>query len=520
MDIVTPYVSAKHKAVILPATEQLTKFFTTAPVIELQGQKQIVVPHAPRETFMLEKFGYSVPAPILTNYNWPHPIGQPPFEAQKQTAVLMSTHDRAYVLNQFGTGKTRSALWAWDYLNKEGLAGKLLVLAPLSTLYFTWSREVFDTLPHRKCEVLYGPKAKRIEKLAKKDIDIYIMNHDGVKVMIEELEARKDIDTLVIDELATYRNPSAVKVKLLRRYVPQLKLVYGLTGAPIPTSPTDAWAQAKIITPHTVPKYFKGFRDSLLLQVAPFKWIPKPDAVQKAFAALQPAVRYTLDDVYELPTTVFRMQEVPMGPNQANIYEEMRKRCYVALQNGEITAANAGAVLVKLLQISLGYVYTKDQQTITLDNQDRLDVLLDAVTSNDRKVLVFAPYKHVLGGIHKALDKAGVDHAVVSGETNMKDRTDIFTAFQNSDKYHCIAAHPGTMSHGLTLTRANVIVWFGPVTNLETFQQANARISRVGQKHKQLVLCLYSTPVESRMYSLLESKRKIQDELLSLFESL
>src|SRR5690606_30404169 len=97
--------------------------------------------------------GYTVPAPILTHYDWP---GQwKPFDAQKQTAGLLTMNKRAYVLNSMGTGKTSSALWAWDYLYGAGLAGKLLVVAPLSTLRFTWAAEVFRTLSHRKVSVVW-----------------------------------------------------------------------------------------------------------------------------------------------------------------------------------------------------------------------------------------------------------------------------------------------------------------------------------------------------------------------------
>ena len=515
---IQPIINTKHKLVILPVTAQLRNFFGQAPVLTLQGIECICIPYKPREHYMLRKFGYDVPPPILNCYDWPHPPGQPPFDVQKQTAVMMSTNDRAYVLNQFGTGKTRSSLWAWDYLNKEGVAGKLLVLAPLSTLYFTWAREVFDTLPHRVCEVLYGTRDQRFKRLRNKKADIYIINHDGVRIIMEELANRPDIDTLIIDELATYRNQSAKKVKVLREFAPKMKLGYGLTGAPIPTAPTDVWAQAKILTPHTVTRYFKQYREKTMLQVAAFKWVPKPDAVQKAYAALQPSVRFTLDDVVELPEVTYRMQKVELGTIQQKIYKEMANACYVAVKNGEITAANAGAVLNKLLQISCGWVYTKDGQTVELDAGKRVEQLLSIVTANDRKVIVFAPYKHVLEGINKALTKEDVDHAVVSGDTAMGARTAIFTAFQHTDKYHCLAAHPGTMSHGLTLTAANVIVWYGPTTNLETFLQANARITRIGQIAKQLIVGLYSTPVELRMFNLLEDKKKIQDQLLTLFE--
>jgi SNF2 family DNA or RNA helicase len=418
-----------------------------------------------------------------------------------------------------GTGKTRAALWAWDYLRGNNVCGKLLVLAPLSTLNFTWAREVFATLPHRKCAVLHGDKKRRLERLADPDTEIFIINHDGVKVIGDALAARTDIDVLVIDELAVYRNPTADRTKKLRKLAHSVKWVWGMTGAPIPNAPTDAWAQASIVTPGTVPKTFGRFRDELMIKISQFKWVPKSDAVDRAFEALQPAVRFTLDDILELPERVDRFVDVELGPKQAKIYKALADTCYAAVQTQEITAANAGACMMKLLQVAAGWVYTKDGKTVSLDNSERIKALLDAINSTDRKVLVFASFKHAMAGISEALTQEGIEHATVSGDTSEGNRAQTFNLFQNTDKYRVLLAHPQCLAHGITLTAADTVIWFGPVTSLEIYDQANHRIRRVGQKHKQLFLHLQSTPVEKRIYTMLANKQRVQDSLLELFEA-
>src|ERR1039457_6202143 len=99
----------------------------------------------------------------------------------------MTASPRCYVLNDMGTGKTRSALWAWDYLNENKYAKKMLVVAPLSTLRFVWGREIFATLPGKKVAFLHGSREQRIKLLDDRSIDIYVINHDGVKVVFQEL---------------------------------------------------------------------------------------------------------------------------------------------------------------------------------------------------------------------------------------------------------------------------------------------------------------------------------------------
>lgn len=512
-------VSAKHKLVGVPFDVGVRNLFPQAKEFDWAGAKQLLVPHGPVETFLLRRMGFDVPSPILTHYPWPHPAGQPPFDAQKKTSALLTVAERAYVLNDKGTGKTRSALWGYDYLRGNGLCGKMLVLAPLSTLNFTWAREVFTTTGHLKCAVLHGTKKRRLGRLADPTVDVFIINHDGVGVIYDELVARTDIDVLVIDEFTVYKNPTAQCTKRLKKLATRMRWVWAMSGAPIPNSPTDVWSPCAIVTPHTVPKYFGRFRDELMLKVTQFKFAPKADAVDRAFAVMQPAVRFTLDDVQELPPYVERYVDVEMGPKQAKVYKELAETAYAAIQSEEITAANAGAVLNKLLQVSTGWVYTRDGNTIPLDNDKRIQHLIDEINATSRKCMVFVPFKHALAGIAAALTKEGIEHAVVSGDTLPSEREQTFNLFQNTAKYRVLVAHPKCLAHGLTLTAADTIIWFAPITSLEIYDQANGRIRRVGQQHKQLFLHLQSTPIEKRVYRMLAKKQKVQSDLLALFEA-
>lgn len=507
------HISAKHRAVGVPYRPDVANLFPSAKQVTLGGNPHLVLPHGLEETRVLRNLGFDVPAPVLSHYDW---AGGKPFEVQKKTVAMLTTNPRSYVLNGMGTGKTKSALWAFDYLRSVGMATRMLVVAPLSTLNFTWAREVFNTLPHLSCVTLHGSRAKRLERLAE-DHDIYVINHDGIKVIADELKKRSDIDVLCLDELAVYRNGASARTKVTREVARRIPWVWGMTGSPTPNEPTDAWAQATIVTPNTVPKYFSRFREDLMQRITQFKWAPKPDAVEKAFSALQPAVRYTLDDILELPECVERTVDIEMGAKQADIYKKMKDNAYAAIAAQEITAMNAGAVLNKLLQISAGWVYSRDKDVVPLDNDNRLQALVDTIESTERKVIVFVPFVHALKGIEDRLKKESVDCATVSGETPRSERDQLFNVFQNTNKLRVLVAHPQCMAHGVTLTAADTIIWFAPTTSLEIFEQANARIRRVGQKHKQLVLMFQSTDAERRMYSRLRAKQKVQNTLLEMF---
>ena len=181
---------------------------------------------------------------------------------------------------------------------------------------------------------------------------------------------------------------------------------------------------------------------------------------------------------------------------------------------------NAGAVLSKLLQISAGWVYTRDGTTVALDAAPRLEALSAAIDNCTRKVLVFAPYKHALAGIGEYLATQGIDYAVMSGDTPVRERSEIFSDFQTTSRYKVLLAHPACLAHGVTLTEADTAIWFGPVTSLEIYQQACGRVRRIGQSHKQLVLHFQGTPAERKIYKLLAGHRDMQTGILDLLAEL
>jgi SNF2 family DNA or RNA helicase len=441
------------------------------------------------------------------------------FHVQRITATLFMENKRAYCLSELGTGKTRSILFAFDALKQAGLAQRMLVVCPLSAMVRTWRREIMRELPWLKATVLHGTRVHRTHRLLR-DYDVYIINHDGVNVVFDDLVERHDIDVVCADEVAVYRNGQSARTKTFRAFVKSKPYVWALTGSPMPRAVTDVWGPCSCLTPGTVPKFFTIFRDMLMVKKGLFTWIAKPDAEVRAVACMQPSVRFRLDEVSELPPRVIEYYEAALTPRQHIVYEGMRKQAVVLLGDRRIDALNAGAVLSKLLQISLGYVYARDGSVVTLDNTPRLQLILDLIDSASQKVLLFVPFKSALAALSTMLTNNNIDHAVVSGDTPLKQRNEIFSAFQDTSQYKVIAAHPACMAHSLTLTKANTTIWAGPVTSLEIFTQANGRTHRVGQEHKTLIAMVGGTPMERRIYKLLGQNEQLQNKFLEIVEAI
>ena len=163
----------------------------------------------------------AIKPPALT-YKFPSSA----FVAQKVTAALLIENLRAYVLNEFGTGKTRSVLFAFDALRQAKQVKKMLVICPLTAMKRTWWREIQREFPHLKSVVVHGSKLQRERKLMEA-VDIFIINHDGVDVMFDQLSSRGDINVVCVDEAAVYRNGRAARTKTLRELVREKPYVWG-----------------------------------------------------------------------------------------------------------------------------------------------------------------------------------------------------------------------------------------------------------------------------------------------------
>ena len=513
-------ISHETKSVVVPYRADIGQLFPHGRRFDWEGEELIQLPHGIDETRMLRNLDMPVPTPISEHYAFPSADGVRPFEKQIQTASSMIMNPHSYVLNGMGTGKTKACIWAHDWLQSTGLCGSMLVVAPLSTLNFTWAKEIMMTLPGKKVRVLTG-SAERRKKLLAEKADIYVVNHDGVKVIYKELLMRPDIDVICYDEAAAYRNARAERSKIARLVSRGRKYIWGMTGSPTPSLPTDAYGLAHLITPDKAPRSFVRFRQDTMINVSQFKWVARNDADATVAKLLTPSVRFTLDEIVELPDLVVRDQEVALSKRQWDAYYALKQNASVLLKEGTITAANGGVIFTKMLQAALGWVYMDvDREISVLGGDDRLKALIDIVEANKRKVIVFSPFKSATAAIDSYLKAAGIDFATVTGDTPHGERTKIFNKFQNAPECHVLNAHPECMSHGLTLTAADTVVWFGPTTKLETYEQANARITRVGQQHKQQIIRMVGTPAERLLYQRLAGKQDMQNSILDIIAEL
>lgn len=504
---------AKVLALKLGKPERVLESIPTARTINVRGVDLVVAPHRLDEVRVLNNIGIRAPSPILHYYDWPGKFT--PFDHQRETAAFLTLHPKCIVLNEIGTGKTQSALWAADYLLSKGVIKKVLIMSPLSTLERVWGDGIFMGFPHRKFAVLHG-SAERRHRLLKQDVDFYIVNHDGFPIISKE--ATGMFDLVIADEAAVLRNPSTQRFKQFRKWMdanPETRL-WLMTGTPTPNEPTDAWALARLINSPNLTLTFTAFRETVMQKMGQWRFVPRSDATEIVKNVLQPAVRYTREECFDLPETMLQTRKVDLTPEQKQHYQKMVKELVTEIgSDGMISAVNEAVKVQKLIQIACGVVYGDDGQHIELDAGPRVKLVRDIIEEAGEKVILFVPLTGTLHMLEKELSKHWTV-GVVNGDVSSSKRDVIFKNFQEAKDPRVLIAHPGTMAHGLTLTSASTIIWYGPITSNEVYVQACGRIERIGKNKTSNVIHIEATDLEHKMYDRLRNKQKIQGLLLDL----
>lgn len=480
----------------------------------------IAVHHSVESTKILRNIGYDVPAPILSQYNWPGK--HTPFAHQLVMAEFWTLNRRGFNLSEPGTCKTAAALWAADWLMLTKRVRKVLVLAPLSVVERVWQSDIFDTLMHRTAILVYGTRDQRMKAL-NTDVDFYILNHDGVSIaeINNCIKRNPEIDLVIMDEGDEFRNSDTQRYKALAKMLrPDMRL-WWQTGTPCPNDPSDAWAQARLINPANVPQFFGAFKRRTMVQVTPFKWVPSADGYTAAFEAMQPAIRFKKADCLDLPPVVTEDRQCRLTKEQRDAFDDMRlaMKAEIAQRGGvgQLTAVNAADKINKLRQILCGAIKDPETDTyITMPHGPRLDVLLEAIRQASAKVYVVVPFKGIIQALAQEVSKH-YSVGVLNGDVSPKARNKIISDFKTTPDPHVLLCHPKVTSHGLDFTEADTLIFYAPIYSNSQFQQVIERFNRPGQTRKMTIVRIGAHPLEWEIYRVVDTRKVTQENILSLY---
>ena len=442
-----------------------------------------------------------------------------PHSYQEFATAFIEASPISCLLLDMGLGKTAITLSAInDLLFDSFEAHRILVIAPLRVARDTWPEELqkWEHLAGLQFSVAVGTEAERKAALWKR-ADIYIINRENVQWLIEESELLFDFDTVVIDELSSFKSHQSKRFQSLMKVRPKMKRIVGLTGTPSANGLMDLWAQFRLLDMgKRLGRFIGQYRADYFVpdkrsgQVV-FTYKPLPDAEKRIYDKIADiTISMKSTDHLKMPELLMVEHKVKLSETERKRYEEMKCDLVLALASGEVTAANAAALSGKLCQMANGAVYGDEGAVIEIHDR-KLDELEDLIEqANGKPVLVAYWYQHDKARISKRLVKLSIPFAQL-------DKADTMAKWNNGELPVALI-HPASAGHGVNLQAGgSTLIWYGLTWSLELYQQTNARLWRQGQSAETVVIhhILTENTIDGQIMVALAKKDKTQADLIA-----
>lgn len=354
-----------------------------------------------------------------------------------------------------------------------------------------------------------GSEKIRKEALREK-ADIYIINRENVKWLIEDSSLPFDFDTVIIDELSSFKNHKAKRFRALMKVRPKVKRMVGLTGTPASNGLMDLWAEFRLLDMgQRLGRFIGRYRDEYFLpdkrnQQIIFTYKPKPGAEQAIYKKISDiTISMKGTDYLKLPELTLNEVDVKLADKDIQSLDEMKKDLIATIGEEEITAANAAALSGKLLQMANGAVYGDEKNVIHIHDK-KLDALEDLIeAANGKPVLIAYWFNH---DYQRIINRFDVREIKTSDDIKAWNQGEIPIAI----------IHPASAGHGLNLQAGgSTLIWFSLTWSLELYQQTNARLWRQGQEHPVIIHHLIAKDtIDKRVMQALKNKDTTQTALI------
>lgn len=487
------------------------------------------------------------------NYKAP-PLGY----YQHKGAHLLKTIKRFPLFADPGVGKTWMVIVSTQFQLDDGTLepGKTLVCGKLATLETGWMEDI-QKFSNMKASLVWLPAtSKRKEKLIKlldEPADIYITNHDTLRVLEEELVAKR-FKKVVIDEstiLKSYHGDFTKKGgsigKALMRVSEYADWRVIMSGTPAPNGSHDLWGQFRFLDPDgfLLEPNFHNFRERFMEEVFFGKkpdenavplfqsdpkvkstWVPRKGASKEIGDIIAP-LSYRVEireHLHDLPEKTTMRIPVRMTDNQQNHYLDMRDKLATMIDDQFVAIDVKLAQIGKLRQITGGFLIDQTEAIHVIEDSPKLLALDDLLEEiGDQKVIIYAQYRWEIKTIAERYKDRGV--VTVFGENKSQDNLENIKAFIQNPDVKVIVLHPKSAAHGITFTVCHYMIFYSSSFSAEDDYQCVARIERAGQKNPMFIYYLLAKfnkepkkgncfTIDEVIYSVLQQKIKDQKQLI------
>lgn len=446
-----------------------------------------------------------------------------PHSYQAYAIEFIKTHLIALLFLDMGLGKTSICLMAIkELMYREFSITKVLVVAPLRVARDTWPAEVrkWEEVSDLRVSVLIGTSKER-EAALQKNADIYTINRENLKWLVDYLESHRKkwpFDMVILDELSSFKNAKSLRFKALRRVRPYIKRIVGLTGTPASNGLMDLWAEvAAVDGGKRLGRFIGNYRATYFTpdRMNPYTGIVysyslRPGAEEEIYDRISDiTISMKAKDYLHMPAAVMVKHEVTMDKTERSVYEKLKEELVTTVKGEEITASNAAVLSGKLLQLASGAIYSDDGKIMNI-HEKKLDMLTDLVEqANGKPVLVAYWFKHDHERIMKRLTDEGYHPRDLKTSKDIED--------WNKGDIEVGLISPASAGHGLNLQEGgHILIWYSMIWSLEMYQQTNHRLDRQGQKEVVSIHHIITKgTVDEEVMKALDEKDVTQEKLIA-----
>lgn len=437
-----------------------------------------------------------------------------------------------------GTGKSFMLINNIAMLYDQGRINAVLIVAPKG-VYRNWvDTEIPKHMPEHVVYrvALWSATPRKAEQQAldsmfeiTEDLKILVMNIEAFSTPRGTKFAQRFLFVhnamMAIDESTTIKTPNSKRSKNTEKTGKMAKYRRIMTGSPVTKSPMDLYQQCAFLSDACLdsPSYY-AFQARYAVVVErrlashSFKQIVgyrKLDELKEKLDRF--SFRVKKEECLDLPDKLYVKREVDLTDEQARAYEQMKVMALAQFEQGMMSTVNALTQLMRLHQITCGHVKLDNGTIMSLPNK-RIDELLAIVEETDGKMIIWATYRHDIDAIKIALQK---DYGMESvgtyyGDTEEDERQRVVAEFQDPEsKLRFFVGNPSTGGYGLTLTAANVVVYYSNSFDLEKRLQSEDRAHRIGQTKNVTYIDLIAVKtIDEKIVKALRDKIDISTQVL------
>lgn len=503
--------------------EEVRETFPFAQVEEGLQQEVTNIKDLEKQVTKAKLAGWADATPIE-----PMPLKTKPFKHQILGYNIGLSIPSSSQLMEQGCGKSLTALAVAGRRWQRGEVKRLMIFAPASVVPVWGDLERGEFAVHAdypyEVKALEGPVQKRIKTLQDwkpnpRVLQVAVTNYEASWRMDKAILAWGP-DMIICDESQRIKTPGAQQSKALHRLGQRAKYRMILTGTPVSNNPLEFFSQYKFLEPSIFGNSFTAFRNRYAVmggfegrQVIGYRNIQ--ELMRKAHSI---AFRVTKDEALDLPEYTDQTLYCDLEPATKSIYNKLAKESVAELASGEqVTAANVLSRLLRLAQLSGGYMNTEDGRTeqVSKSKMALMSDTLDDLFSADKKVVIFARFIPEIKAIRKLLDDKGMEYAWITGEVPMEARGEEVKRFQTDPNCRAFVAQIQTAGLGITLTAGDTAIFYSLDFSYANYEQCRARIHRLGQKNACTYLHLVARgTVDEKVLGALREKRNMADKVV------